>query len=108
METAQDNICEQATLSSKGQVTLPKSIRQALAVTTGSKLTFRLRGDEVVVARADQDHTDPAIGAFLQLLEQNIQTGRHVSSLPEGLRASMEQHAIEAVGGEDIEGDVAL
>ena len=43
-------IHEVATLTSKGQITLPKSIRQALGADTGSKLAFELRGGEVVVS----------------------------------------------------------
>lgn len=65
-------IHEVATLTSKGQITLPKSIRQALGVDTGGKVAFDLRGGEVVVTRADADHEDPAIGAFLGLLEADI------------------------------------
>jgi antitoxin PrlF len=42
-------IHEVATLTSKGQITLPKSIRQALGVDTGGKVAFDLRGGEVVV-----------------------------------------------------------
>jgi|GEM_PF-4719051 len=42
-------IHEVATLTSKGQITLPKSIRQALGADTGSKLAFELRGGEVIV-----------------------------------------------------------
>ncbi|CAM5779587.1 hypothetical protein CCAE64S_00372 [Castellaniella caeni] len=52
-------IHEVATLTSKGQITLPKSIWQALGADTGSKLAFELRGDEVVVTRADAEHDDP-------------------------------------------------
>ena len=37
-------IHEVATLTSKGQITLPKSIRQALGVDTGGKVAFDLRG----------------------------------------------------------------
>jgi len=50
---------------------LPKSIRQALGADTGSKLAFELRGAEVVVTRADADHEDPAIAAFLTLLARD-------------------------------------
>ncbi|WP_439951497.1 AbrB/MazE/SpoVT family DNA-binding domain-containing protein [Castellaniella caeni] len=48
-------IHEVATLTSKGQITLPKSIWQALDADTGSKLAFELRGDEVVTTRADAE-----------------------------------------------------
>ena len=62
-------IHETATLTSKGQLTLPKPIRQALGVDTGGKILFSLRGGDVIVTRADAEHEDPAIGAFLDLLE---------------------------------------
>ena len=37
-----------ATLTSKGQVTIPKSIREALGVETGDRLEFLVRPDGVV------------------------------------------------------------
>ena len=102
-------IHEVATLTSKGQLTLPKSIRQALGVTTGGKVAFDLREGEVVVTRADAEHEDPAIGAFLRLLEADIRAGRHVQSLPEELARSVLANAGHLMNpDEDIEGEVAL
>ncbi|MFQ3168803.1 MAG: AbrB family looped-hinge helix DNA binding protein [Limisphaerales bacterium] len=34
----------EATITSKGQVTLPKALREALNLSTGDKLSFALRG----------------------------------------------------------------
>ncbi|MFU8832797.1 MAG: type II toxin-antitoxin system PrlF family antitoxin, partial [Wenzhouxiangella sp.] len=83
-------IHEEATLTSKGQITLPKAIRQALGVTAGAKVAFELRGDEVIVTRGAQaEHEDPAIGAFLALLEADIRQGRHVGTLPDDLAEAM-------------------
>ena len=76
---------EITTLTSKGQLTLPKPIRQALGVSAGSKIAFNLRDGEVVVTRAEAGHEDPAIHAFLGLLEADIRAGRHVQALPEDL-----------------------
>ena len=103
-------IHEVTTLTSKGQVTLPKSIRQVLGVITGSKVAFKLRDGEVVVSRVDDtEHRDPAIGAFLGLLEADIRAGRHVRSLPDDLARAMLASARHAVDfDEDIEGDVTL
>ena len=103
------NIQEQATLTSKGQITLPKSIRQALGVTTGGKVAFELRGGEVVVTRAEAEHEDPAIEAFLGLLEADIRDGRNVRALPEDLAQAMLANAgyVNALD-EPIEGEVAL
>lgn len=103
------SIQEQATLTSKGQITLPKAIRQALGVATGGKVIFELRGSEVIVTRADSAHVDPAIGAFLDMLESDIRAGRHVVNLPDSLAQAMLANLDHAAGPEeDIEGDVAL
>jgi antitoxin PrlF len=106
---AMPNIHEQATLTSKGQITLPKAIRQALGVTAGSKVSFELRGDEVIVTRADAEHEDPAIGAFLGVIEQDIRQGKHIGCLPEELAQVMLANLERPVDlNEDVEGDVAL
>jgi antitoxin PrlF len=103
-------IHEVATITSKRQITLPKSIRQALGVDAGGKVTFDFTGDSVIVTRVtDEPHEDPAIGSFLALLEKDIQSGRHVTTLPNDLSRSM----LAALGrrvdlNEDIEGNVAL
>lgn len=103
------SIQERATLTSKGQITLPKSIRQALGVTTGSQVAFELRAGEVVVTRAEVEHDDPAIGAFLDLLEADIRQGRNVQSLPKKLAEAMLANVDRAEpSDDDIEGDVAL
>jgi len=102
-------IHEVATLTSKGQITLPKPIRQVLGVDAGGKLAFDLRGNEVVVTRVDAEHEDPAIGAFLSLLAQDIEAGRNVQGLPEGLARAMLEHAGHGVNlNDEIDGEVAL
>ena len=101
---------EVATITSKGQITLPKSIRQALGVDYGGKVAFDLCGSQVIVTRAeDTGHEDPAIGRFLELLEADIRNGRHLSSLPDDLVQAMLATRPQSVDlGADIEGDVAL
>lgn len=103
-------IHEVATITSKGQITLPKPIRQALGVDYGGKVAFDLRGSQVVVTRVDdQPHEDPAIGSFLALLEQDIRSGRHITALPDNLVQAMLATLDQPVDlDEDIEGDVAL
>lgn len=41
-----------ATVTSKGQVTLPVSIRRALSIRTGDRLSFAVEADRIVVERA--------------------------------------------------------
>ena len=40
-----------ARLSSKGQVTIPRSVRDALDLATGDSVVFRVEGDRAVLAR---------------------------------------------------------
>jgi antitoxin PrlF len=102
-------IHEIATLTSKGQITLPKSVRQLLGLDTGGKIAFDVRGGEVVVSRADAPHEDPAIGAFLNLLEADIRAGRNLETLPKDLAQAMLANVGHAVNlDEDIEGEVEL
>ncbi len=105
-----NQILEQATVTSKGQITLPKAIRQALGVSVGEKLSFEWNGSQVVVRRADApEHEDPAIKGLLALLEKDIAGGRNLDALPsellEAMEASLEgEHASD----DEIEGPVAL
>lgn len=101
---------EIATLTSKGQITLPKPIRQALGVDYGGKVAFDLRGSQVVVTRVEEsDHDDPAIGGFLALLESGVRSGKYLTTLPDDLVQAMLATLVRPVDLDaDIEGDVAL
>ena len=103
-------IHEVATMTAKGQITVPKPIRQALGVDAGAKVTFELHEDgQISVSRADAEHEDPAIGAFLDLLERDIEAGRLVERLPDGLaRTMLEDAELDVDLHEPIEGDVDL
>ena len=83
-------IREVATITSKGQITLHKTIRQSLGVDYGDKVSFDLHGSQVIISRADEaPHEDPAIGAFMALLEADIRSGQHLCSLPNDLVQAM-------------------
>lgn len=103
-------IREVAKVTSKGQITLPKLIRQALGVNVGGKVAFDLRHGEVIVTRASEsEHEDPAIEAFLGLLEKDIRAGKRLRALPEDLARNMIKHARRSVDiDEAIEGKVTL
>lgn len=103
-------IHEVATITSKGQITLPKPIRQALGVDIGGKVAFDLLGSQVIVTRVENEfHEDPAIEGFLALLEKDIASGQHISTLPRDLARSMLSAIKRPVDlSEDIDGDVAL
>ncbi|HQT03405.1 MAG: type II toxin-antitoxin system PrlF family antitoxin [Gammaproteobacteria bacterium] len=100
---------EVATITSKGQITLPKSIRDALGVDSGSKVAFDLMGSEIVISRVDELHEDPAIVGFLSLLEKDIQKGQHITNLPDNLTQSMLASLGKSVDlTEGITGEIAL
>ena len=103
-------IHEVATMTAKGQITMPKPIRQALGADTGTKVAFELHENgQVVMSRADAEHEDPAIRAFLDLLERDIEAGRLVEQLPESLARTMVEDAkLDIDLDEAIEGDVEL
>jgi antitoxin PrlF len=104
------HVHEVATVTSKGQITLPKPIRQALGIGAGSKVAFELRGSEVVVTRAgEENHADPAIEAFLALLERDIKAGNNLTTLPQDLAQAMLTNLHRSVDlSEELVGDVAL
>lgn len=105
-----NHILEQATVTSKGQITLPKAIRQALGVAVGEKLSFEWNGSQVVVRRVDaSDHEDPAIKGLLALLEKDIAGGRNLDTLPSELLEAMEGSLRrEHIPDDEIEGPVDL
>ena len=41
---------ERVTLSSKGQIAIPKAVRSALNLRQGAKLTLEVRGQEIVLS----------------------------------------------------------
>ena len=42
---------ETVTVSSKGQIAIPRQVRDALNLTEGSKLTLEVRGHEIVLSK---------------------------------------------------------
>ena len=103
-------IREVATMTAKGQITVPKAIRQALGADTGTKVAFELHENgQAVVSRADVGHEDPAIRGFLGLIEREIEAGRGVADIPDGVARRMLEHAeLDIDLDEPIEGDVGL
>ncbi|MGC2656719.1 MAG: AbrB/MazE/SpoVT family DNA-binding domain-containing protein [Bryobacteraceae bacterium] len=42
---------DQVTISSKGQIAIPKTIRDALNLSEGTKLTIEVRGQELILSK---------------------------------------------------------
>ena len=101
-------IREVAPVTTKGQITLPSAIRQALGVDAGARVTFERHEDgRIIVNRADAEHEDPVIGAFLDLFAGDIRAGRHVRAIPDDVARDMPACAERQTGpDEEIGGDV--
>lgn len=98
------------TITAKGQTTVPKAVRQALGVDFGGKIAYRIEGGGVTVHNPEAGHRDPALAAFLRLIEKDIAAGRNLRNLPAGVAATM-RRAIKEVRvdlDEMLEGDVPL
>ena len=49
-----------STITSKGQVTIPKPIRDYLGIGPGSRVTFRRAGDGGILIEKDDEHRAPS------------------------------------------------
>jgi antitoxin PrlF len=102
-----EEIC---TITAKGQTTVPKAIRQALGVSYGGRITFRVE-DGTVSVHAAAGAEDPALTPFLALLERDI-TARPEALVPLTpdlvARMTAATEGVEADPDAPIEGEVAL
>jgi antitoxin PrlF len=101
---------ETSTITAKGQTTIPKAVRQALGVDYGGKIAYRIEGGRVTVRNPEMEQRDPALAAFLGLIERDIAAGRRVRNLSASLTAAMRRakRGIRVDLDEKLEGDVAL
>lgn len=100
---------ETSTITAKGQTTVPKAVRQALGVTYGGKIAFRVENGRVSVVNPETEHRDPALGSFLTMLEKDIAAGRHVRDLPASVTKALREALKTRVDLDaPLEGDVAL
>ncbi len=101
---------ETSTITAKGQTTVPKAVRQALGVDYGGKIAYRIEGGRVTVHNPQAEHRDPALAAFLGLIEKDIAGGRILRDLPAGTFAVMRRALknLQVDLDEKLEGDVAL
>jgi antitoxin PrlF len=101
---------EISTITAKGQTTVPKAVRQALGLDYGGKIAYRIEDGRVVIHNAEVEHSDPALAAFLGLLEKEIAAGHALRDLPSELAAAMRRLGAEVPVDLDagLEGDVAL
>jgi antitoxin PrlF len=101
---------ETSTITAKGQTTVPKAVRQALGLDYGGKIAYRIEDGRVMIHNAEAEYADPALAAFLGLIEKEIAAGRALRDLPPELAAAM-RRLVEEVPvelDEKLEGEVAL
>jgi AbrB family looped-hinge helix DNA binding protein len=56
----------EATLTSKGQTTIPKAIRDSLGMKTGDRMSFTLMPDGIVVMRVKNKRVSESCGDVVQ------------------------------------------
>ena len=102
---------ERSKITSKGQTTVPKSVRQALGVSYGGEIDYVVdEGGRVSLVGKDEE-TDPVIDGFLAFLAQDMaRNPSHITAFPAGLAERM---AALTVGinvdfSEEIDGAVTL
>jgi antitoxin PrlF len=97
-------------ITAEGQTTVPKAVRQALGVGYGGMIAYRIEDGRVTVRNPAAEHRDPALAAFLRLIEKDIAAGRNLRELPSGIAAAM-RRALKEVRvklDETLDGEVAL
>lgn len=102
-----------STITDKAQITLPKDVRQALGVSRGDRITWRVEDSKVSIHRtAEPDaENDPVLGEFLSFVARDM-TRRPQSiaaltpALADRIAGLIEGVTVEP--DEEIEGDVAL
>ena len=101
---------EVSTVSSKGQTTIPKPVRQALGLNEGDQIAFRIDENGVTLRRADEG-ADPAIAAFLSFLAKDMEAHPdRLRAFPPDLAKSVASliEGVEFDPDDQIEGDVDL
>lgn len=102
-----------ATITQKGQITVPKPVRDALGLDYGGRIVFSIdENRNVSLERDAPGDADPVIDAFVEFLESDMR--RHpdasIREIPEALRDRIAR--LTRDGNIDleapIEGDVAI
>lgn len=109
MPTTHDtsHLTAEATVTSRGQATIPASIRKALEIDKAGKIVFHLRKDgTVTITKAPvEPEADPAIDSFLALLENDI---KRDPARVRPVTVSQYDSAFSLVEGVDVDLDAPL
>lgn len=102
-----DQLTFEATLTDKYQNTVPSAVRRALGLGKRDRIRYVIRGDEVLLqkAEADDDGQDPAVLAFLDFVEADmIRRPDRISPMS----AARVERASRLVAGIDVDLDKPL
>jgi antitoxin PrlF len=104
---------EESTITSKGQTTIPKAVRQALGVDYGGRIAFLVDDQHrVYVEKAAEQASDPVVDGFLAFLAQDMakNPGTSIVALPSTLRDRIAAltGTIDVDLDAGIDGEVAL
>jgi AbrB family looped-hinge helix DNA binding protein len=66
------SLSDDATITSKGQVTIPKRIRDELGLTAGTEMEFTVQEDGTIRVRPKEPALQRLRGVKEQLAEQNV------------------------------------
>ena len=95
-------------LTDRYQTTVPRSVRKQLLLNKGNYIRYRTEADGRVYiepVRSEPSESDPAVGAFLDLLEADVKTHpERVQAFDGGLRDRM----AALVAGIDVDLDAEL
>jgi antitoxin PrlF len=102
-----------ATVTEKGQTTVPKTVRDALGITHGDRIAFSIdENHRVFLEKDDGEATDPVIDSFLAFLANDMQENPKTSivDIPQELRGRIERltRGIEIDLESPIDGDVDI
>lgn len=65
-------LVDESTVTSRGQTTIPSSIRKVLDLGPADKIRYAVRDDNTVVLTRSTDHDDPVVSEFLAFLEADM------------------------------------
>lgn len=102
---------ERSKITSKGQTTIPKAVRQALGVSYGGDIAYVIDEGGRVSLFAAEEETDPVIDGFLTFLARDMaRDPSQISAFPAGLAERMTTltAGMNVDFNEDIDGDVTL
>ncbi|MBR0560514.1 type II toxin-antitoxin system PrlF family antitoxin [Neokomagataea anthophila] len=98
---------DESTLTSKGQATIPKAVRQALGVDYGGRIAFIVDDNRrVTIEKVAEEAHDPVIESFLSFLTRDMTNNPDTSLLPMPGALRERMGALVSAVDDDLEGAI--